>query len=131
MMRRLPALLLLAFAWMAIGWSFTVLNFALGLAVAGIALHVAGASGLLPTIRPLPLLALALLFLKELALSAMSVVRIVLNPRIPATPGIVEVPLALQQDGEIALAGAQAEVWLHPDATAQPARPGITGASSP
>jgi hypothetical protein len=38
---------------------------------------------------------------------------------------------ARRQDGEIALAGAPAEVWLHPDPAAQPARPGLTGASSP
>lgn len=102
-MRRLPALLLLALAWMAIGWSFTILNLALGLCVAWVALRLAGASGLLPAIRLWPLIALALLFLRELALSAVAVVRIVLAPKLAATPGIVNVPLALHRDGEIAL----------------------------
>lgn len=102
-MRRFPAIFLLAVVWMAIGWSFTPANLALGLGAGWIALRVAGASGHLPVIRPLALLALVLLFLKELALSAMTVLRAVLRPRLDIAPGIVEVPLALDHDGEIAL----------------------------
>lgn len=102
-MKRVSALLALALVWTLLGWSFTIPNLALGLAAGWIALRVSGASGRLPTIRPWPLAALALLFLKELCLSAIAVVRIVLGPRRAARPGIVAVPLSLDQDGEIAL----------------------------
>lgn len=102
-MRRFLPPLLLAVAWMALGWSFTIPNLVLGLAVAWIALRVAGASGRLPAVRPLALLMLALLFLKELTLSAIAVVRNVVGAKPGTTSGIVNVPLALDGDGEIAL----------------------------
>jgi multicomponent Na+:H+ antiporter subunit E len=101
--KRLPALGLLALAWMAIGGSLTLPNLVLGLAVAVLALHLAGASGRMPRIRPFAVLALALLFLKELARSVATVLRTVLKRRLDVRPGLVEIPLTLDRDGEISL----------------------------
>ncbi|KQT45288.1 hypothetical protein ASG43_13090 [Aureimonas sp. Leaf454] len=88
---------------MALGASFTLLNLLLGMGIGWLALRIAAASGHLPRIRPLALAALLFLFLKELALSAATVVRAVVKPRLDVKPGLVEVPVTLRRDGEISL----------------------------
>ncbi|MBC8131321.1 MAG: Na+/H+ antiporter subunit E [Rhizobiaceae bacterium] len=96
---------LFAVLWMAMSGSFTLLNLGLGLAVAVAALFVvrrdigSGPSAL----RPLALVVLTTVFLKELGVSAWRVAATVLSPRLDLKPGILAVPLTVDRDGEIAL----------------------------
>ncbi len=97
----------LAIAWVAVTGSASPHNFVLGLALSLLSLAVmreAFARRSLPRrIRPLSLLLLAGLFLKELALSAWRVALTVLSPHMRLAPGILAFPLSARTDFEIAL----------------------------
>ena len=81
----------------------TPANLALGLFVGFAALRLSGSSARIPAVRPLRLAALALLFAKELTLSAIRVARSVLGSGQGVHPGIVAVPLMLRRDGQVTL----------------------------
>lgn len=104
-MRRLGIVFLLVVAWIAITGSFTVANALLGLVVAVLSLGIARAhvSDSKLKVRPVAALLLALLFLKELALSAFRVAVQVVTPRLALKPGIFAFPLTVERDFEITL----------------------------
>jgi multicomponent Na+:H+ antiporter subunit E len=90
--------------WLAISGSFTIPNTLLGVVVAALSLGLIRAQlGDTETYwRRVPaILVLALLFLKELALSAWTVARLVVSPKIVLKPGIFAYPLQLTSDFEI------------------------------
>ncbi|TPW26681.1 Na+/H+ antiporter subunit E [Pararhizobium mangrovi] len=97
--------LLLAVVWVAVTGSLTVVNFAFGFVLAMVGLWLVreqvGTVGYLS--RTWRLLILALLFLYELAMSAYSVAKLVLSPRMDLKPGIFAYPLRLEGDFEITL----------------------------
>ena len=91
--------------WGAVTGSFSLLNLAFGFMLSILALYLVR-EDLKPQnirIRPLKLLRLALLFFKELALSAWTVARIVLTPNVRLTRGILAFPLTVTRDFEITL----------------------------
>lgn len=91
--------------WGAVTGAFTLLNLAFGFLLSVFALYLVR-EDLTPQqirIRPLKLLRLALLFFKELALSAWTVARIVLTPNAKLTRGILAFPLTVTRDFEITL----------------------------
>jgi multicomponent Na+:H+ antiporter subunit E len=97
--------ILLAFAWGAVSGSFSMLNLAFGFVLGTFALSLireqvapAGYFG-----RPYRIVALALLFLKELLLSAWKVALLVASPKLDAKPGIFALPLDLESDIEITM----------------------------
>jgi len=105
MMLRLLSVLLLALAWMSVTGSFSVPNllFGLLLGIASLFLvrdEVGKSSG---TVRVARLLSLAILFVKELIVSAWRVARLVLSPRMDLRPGIFSYPLKVDRDFEITL----------------------------
>jgi multicomponent Na+:H+ antiporter subunit E len=97
--------LLLAIAWVAVSGSASLHNPVLGFVLGAIALAIVrepfGSKGYLRRARRV--LSLALLFLKELALSAWTVARTVLRPRMEIRPGIFAFPLTVERDLEITL----------------------------
>jgi multicomponent Na+:H+ antiporter subunit E len=97
--------LLLAFAWAAVTGSFSMTNLIFGFILGVFALWMireqVGTSGYLSRWRRI--LSLFLLFLKELAMSAVRVATLVSKPRIEAKPGIIAFPLTIDRDAEIAL----------------------------
>ena len=102
-----PVVLLAVFTlvWLAVSGSLTVPNLLLGLAAAALSLflvrgHVRPDGRRL---RPLKALSLLVLFVKELALSAVKVAVLVARPKMRLRPGIVAVPLTVERDFEIAL----------------------------
>lgn len=104
MARALNAVLLTA-VWAAVTGSASLPNLVLGFGVGMIALYLIreqmGAfSGFG---RPLAMASLALLFLKELILSAWRVARLVMSPRMDLQPGIFAYRLKVDRDFEIAL----------------------------
>lgn len=104
-MRPVP-LLFLSLLWMALGGSFTLANFALGLGVAALSLRlVRGGAAARPPLRPRPiaLLGLALFFLAELARAAWRVAAIVVGREIAVRPALFAYPLRLADDRLIAL----------------------------
>ena len=102
-----PAAIIAVFAlvWLAVSGSFTIPNLVLGI--------VSGALSLLlirghiqpdgRRIRPLKLLSLVVLFIKELALSAFKVAVLVASPKMVLKPGIFAFPLKVDRDFEITL----------------------------
>ena len=105
-MSRYPLGALFVVVWLAISGSFTIPNMLLGVLVA--ALSLALVRGQLKDTqtywRRVPaILALALLFFKELALSAWTVALLVIKPKIMLKPGIFAYPLRLTSDFEITL----------------------------
>ena len=102
-----PAVIVALFAlvWLAVSGSFTIPNLLLGL-VAG-ALSLALIRGQIQPdgrrVRPLKLLSLIVLFIKELALSAWKVAVLVASPKMPLKPGIFAFPLTVDRDFEITL----------------------------
>lgn len=98
--------LLLAIAWAAVSGSASPHNLLLGFVLGALALTVVRGSFRgqrhVP-VRPFPALLLALLFLKELALSAWTVALAVLRPRLDIKPGIFAFPLTVDRDFEITL----------------------------
>lgn len=104
-MRRLGIVLLLTLAWLAVTGSLTVANLLLGLLVALLSLWIARAhvSETKLKVRPGAAFLLALLFVKELALSAYRVALQVMKPQLVLKPGIFAFPLTVERDFEITL----------------------------
>lgn len=99
--------IVLALMWAAITGSFTLLNLLLGGAVSIIALWMVRKqiAGPFLLTRARRIVALALLFFYELALSAIRVAWLVISPNMRAQlqPGIVAFPLTVKSDAEITL----------------------------
>lgn len=97
--------LLLAIAWVAVSGSASLHNLLLGFILGAVALAVVrepfGGLGYLRRLRRI--LSLALLFLKELVLSAWAVTITVLRPKMDIKPGIFAFPLTVDRDFEITL----------------------------
>jgi multicomponent Na+:H+ antiporter subunit E len=96
---------LLAVAWMAVSGAFTFLNFAFGFVLSLLVLSLireqVGTVGYFS--RSYRILALVVLFLYELMMSALKVARLVLSPRMDLKPGIFAFPLRLTEDFQITL----------------------------
>lgn len=104
-MRPAFTLALLALLWLAVSGSFTVANLLLGLAVGALSLFLVR-DRFQPDgrrIRPLKVLSLTILFLRELALSAWKVAVLVASPTMRLRPGIFAFPLTVDRDFEITL----------------------------
>ena len=102
-----PAVIIALFTlvWLAVSGSFTIANLLLGLVVSALSLalirgHIQPDGRRL---RPLKLLSLVVLFIKELALSAWKVAVLVASPKMPLKPGIFAFPLTVDRDFEITL----------------------------
>ncbi|MBB4303796.1 multicomponent Na+:H+ antiporter subunit E [Rhodobium orientis] len=97
--------ILLAIMWAAVGGSFTLVNILFGFALGSLALLIireqAGTVAYVK--RSYKVVALALLFLYELVLSALKVARVVLSPKMRLSPGIFAYPLTIDRDFEITL----------------------------
>ncbi len=97
--------LLLMLAWGAMTGSFSELNlvfgFLLGFGAIWLLREQAGSSGYFGRLTRVA--SLFLLFLKELAMSAIRVVILVLQPKMEMKPGIFAFPLTVDRDFEIAL----------------------------
>jgi len=98
-------ILLLAIGWAATTGNFTVPNLLFGALVGGLCLflirgRIGGTRFWHRTIR---VLALALLFLKELVQSAIRVAFLVLRPRLDLRPALIAFPLTVTRDVEITL----------------------------
>ncbi|MES5099402.1 Na+/H+ antiporter subunit E [Agrobacterium sp. BA1120] len=92
--------------WLAISGSYTIPNLLFGMVVAALSLGVIRHQGAQTTtsFRRIPaILSLALLFLKELALSAWTVAMLVITPKLELKPGIFAYPLTVKTDFEITL----------------------------
>lgn len=98
--------LLFVITWLAISGSFTIANTVFGAIVAALSLGVVRrqltASDTYWARIP-AILSLALLFVRELALSAWTVAMLVIRPRLVLTPGIFAYPLKVKSDFEITL----------------------------
>lgn len=96
---------LLALAWVGMSGSYTVPNLILGIAIGWGVLFIVRDQlrAAKVTVRPWAALLLALLFAKELVLSAVRVARLVLSPRMDIKPGIFAYPLQVERDFEITL----------------------------
>ena len=97
----------LALGWAAATGSFTLPNLLLGVLVGGAGLFVIRRYVSRPNLLPriLRIAALALLFIKELVLSALRVARLVIRPDLNAhiRPAIIAFPLTATRDAEITL----------------------------
>lgn len=104
-MTRITGAILLMLVWATVTGSFTLHNFALGLVLGVLALFVT--RGEKPqggyTMRPWPTIILIGLFLKELAMSAISMAALVIRRDLDLKPGIFAYPLKLKSDFEITL----------------------------
>jgi multicomponent Na+:H+ antiporter subunit E len=104
-MRNPAGLLLLALAWLALTGSFTIANALLGLVLAvlvsAFAREQRGRNRI--AIRLLATVRLAVLFLRELVLSAYRVARLVVTPRMDIRPGIFAYRLKLDRNFEVTL----------------------------
>ncbi len=96
---------LLAFAWLAVSGSVSALNLAFGFVLGALALFIVrepyGSGAYLR--RLFAIAALALLFLRELAMSAIKVAVTILSPDMKLKPGIFAFPLTVDRDFEITL----------------------------
>lgn len=97
--------LLLAIVWAAITGSASFLNLVFGFVLSALALAIVREpyGGVLYLGRARRMLALLLLFLRELAKSAWAVAVTVMSPRMDVKPGIFAFPLTVDRDFEIAL----------------------------
>lgn len=104
-MRFFLASITLAFVWCAVSGSFTVLNFAFGFVLGIFALMLIRRemNTLGYVSRSRRIASLAVLFIKELALSAWKVAVLVASPRMELKPGIFAFPLTVDRDFEITL----------------------------
>ena len=97
--------LLAAITWAALSGSASAHNLVLGFVLGALALFVVrepfGSKAYLW--RVLAITALALMFLKDLALSAIKVATTVLSPKMNLKPGIFAFPLTVDRDFEITL----------------------------
>ncbi|MGV1907958.1 Na+/H+ antiporter subunit E [Agrobacterium cavarae] len=92
--------------WLAISGSYTLPNLLLGTVIAALSLGLVRHQMIRSDgrrVHLIPLLGLIVLFIKELALSAWTVAKLVVQPRMELKPGIFAYPLAVQSDFEIAL----------------------------
>ncbi|WP_440982536.1 Na+/H+ antiporter subunit E [Shinella sumterensis] len=104
-MRPAVTVALFALVWLAVSGSFTIPNLLLGLAAGALSLWLIRGQ-IRPDgrrFRPLKVLSLALLFVKELALSAWKVAVLVASPKMALKPGIFAFPLTVDRDFEITL----------------------------
>ena len=96
---------MLALAWGAVTGSFTFVNLALGFALSSAAMWLIreqfGTSNYFR--RGWLITSLAILFLKELVLSAVRVARLVLTPSMRIRPGFIAFPLTTNRPVEITL----------------------------
>ena len=102
-----PAFLVALFTllWLAVSGSFTIPNLLLGIAASALCLFLIRGH-LHPDgrrLRPLKMLSLLGLFIKELALSAWKVAVLVASPKMNLKPGIFAFPLTVDRDFEITL----------------------------
>lgn len=102
-----PAFLVALFTllWLAFSGSFTIPNLLLGIAASALCLFLIRGH-LHPDgrrLRPLKMLSLLTLFIKELALSAWKVAVLVASPKMNLKPGIFAFPLTVDRDFEITL----------------------------
>lgn len=97
--------LLLAIVWAAITGSASFLNLVFGFVLSALALAIVRESygGVLYLGRIRRILALLLLFLRELAKSAWVVTVTVMSPKMDVKPGIFAFPLTVDRDFEITL----------------------------
>ncbi|MFZ1813244.1 MAG: Na+/H+ antiporter subunit E [Rhizobiaceae bacterium] len=97
--------IMLALAWAAVTGSFTELNLLFGFLLGSFALWLireqVGTTGYFSRVRKIA--SLILLFLYELALSAIKVAWLVVSPRMEMKPGIIAYPLKVDRDFEITL----------------------------
>jgi multisubunit Na+/H+ antiporter MnhE subunit len=104
-MRYAAALALFALFWLAVSGSFTVANLLLAIAASALSLALvrghARPDG--RRFRPLKVLSLLALFIKELTLSAWKVAVLVATPKMALKPGIFAFPLTVDRDFEITL----------------------------
>lgn len=100
----IPALVF-AVVWAAVTGSLSPLNVILGFLLGLLALWLIRRdfAGARTAFRPWRLLSLAVLFVKELALSAFRVAVLVARPRMVLKPGIFAFPLTVDRDLEITL----------------------------
>lgn len=91
--------------WAAVTGSLSPLNLVLGFLLGLLSLWFIRRDfrGSRTAFRPLRLLSLAVLFVKELALSAWRVAVLVASPRMDLKPGILAFPLTVDRDIEITL----------------------------
>ena len=96
---------MLALAWGAVTGSFTFVNLSLGFALSGVAMWLIreqfGTSNYFK--RGWLIASLAIVFLRELVLSALRVARVVLTPGMNIRPGIIAFPLTTKRPVEITL----------------------------
>src|SRR5262245_34751142 len=97
--------LLLAVVWAAVTGSFSFANFVLGFVLGAIALYLIRdqVGSLVYFTRTRMILALAILFLVALVLSAWRVAVLVMSPWMVVKPGIFAYPLRVTRDFEITL----------------------------
>lgn len=99
--------IVLALGWVTATGSFTLPNLLLGAVVGGAGLFVIRSYVSRPNLLPrvLRIVSLALLFIKELVLSALRVARLVIRPDLNAhiRPAIIAFPLTATGDAEITL----------------------------
>lgn len=97
--------ILMALVWAAVTGSFSLPNLLFGFALAALALSLireqVGTVGYMA--RVLRIVSLFLLFLYELVLSAVSVAKLVLSPRMNINPAFIAYPLKVDKDFEITL----------------------------
>jgi multicomponent Na+:H+ antiporter subunit E len=105
MMKLVIPAVVFAMIWAAVTGSLSPLNVILGFLLGLLALWLIRRdfAGNRTAFRPLRLLALAALFVKELALSAWRVAVLVASPRMALRPGIFAFPLTVDRDIEITL----------------------------
>jgi multicomponent Na+:H+ antiporter subunit E len=100
-------IVILAFGWAAASGNFDVLNILFGGLIGGVALFLVRDQVKRPRLlrRARRILALVLLFLYELLLSAVRVAWLVVQPNLRAKlkPGIIAFPLRVTRDAEITL----------------------------
>ena len=104
-MLRLLSILLLALAWAAVTGSFSLPNllFGLVLGIASLFLVRNETGKARSAVHLWRVLLLAVLFVKELIISAWRVAKLVLSPRMDLQPGIFSYPLKVDRDFEITL----------------------------
>jgi len=104
-MRFLIVNLLLTLVWAVVTGSFTLHNLVLGFVVGALSLLLVREQlpASLHRARPVKVLLLAGLFLKELTLSAIKVAFMLLRPNMRLRPGIFAFPLTITRDFEITL----------------------------
>ncbi len=99
------SLLTLTAVWAGITADISVFNLLVGVAVSGIGLWFIR-DFVVPTevrVRPFRVAWLAMIFFYELGMSAWSVVRLVIRPRLEMRPAIVALPLSTGRDFEITM----------------------------